>query len=688
MIKILNFKLKSEYFRKINRVVRCIKQLTVMLFLIMVISTTAWLVLSLLFPFPQKLLEQWTTSPVVLDVKGRTMLSLVGSDDQWRQPVPLENMSPWLIQATIAVEDKRFFKHSGIDLLAVLRAMAQNLFNGKIVSGAATLDMQLCRMMNERPRTIRAKIIESFRASQLNSFKSKNEILELYLNNAPYGRNIRGVEMASMIYFAKHAADLSLGEAALIAGLPKSPNRYRPDKNFEAAINRRNIVLDCMLKNKMISLQQFQDAAADPVVIQKPENLPNTSHSAWMALKLRPQGGRTCINLDVQKELERLINENLQRLPEGSKTAAVVIDIAESQIVALVGSGNPDDPTDGQVNGILARRSPGSALKPFIYAAAFEMGRLNSDSIVYDIPIHRSGWSPSNFDHTFSGEIPVSQALQRSLNVPAILVAEQIGLSRCCGVLESVGIRLPADTQSKSGLSLAVGGIEVTLLDLTNAYATLGRKGFREQPHLFPDEQRNAVQVLSPNVCSAINDILSSRRRCPNGMEQFKPEEIPLFMWKTGTSSGRRDAFAVGHNGRFAIGVWVGRFRGTGNIDYVGAEAAEPLLANLFNLPLLRANLESQPAEPIIVRWPLPKPAEVGEKLQITTPENNDIFVSMNNTTIIRPAANCQRSLMWFLNGKMVDDKTADRLVLSAGSYELSCIDQSGQSSMVRFIVR
>jgi len=677
---------KSDFYQKTIRLIKCIKLLTAVLFLVMVLSFVLWTVLSFLFPFPRHKLDQLAVSPAVLDIKGRTMISLVSSDDQWRQPVPLESISPWLIQATIATEDKRFFRHSGVDVLDVLRAAEQNIFAGRIVSGASTLDMQLCRMINNRPRTFWSKAVESFRALQLNQFKTKDEILELYLNNAPYGRNVRGVEMASLLYFAKHSCDLSIGEAALIAGLPKSPNQYRPDKNLKAAIKRRNTVLTCMLKKKMISEQQFKDANESPIVIHKSGNPQTAQHAAWMALKLRPQGGRTCINLDIQKEVERLANENLSRLPENSEMAIVIIDIAESRIAAMVGSGKIDDPIDGQVNGILARRSPGSTLKPFIYAAAFEAGRLNSESIVYDISIHRGGWSPANFDQTFSGEVSVSEALQRSLNVPAILIAEQIGLSRCCGILESAGVRLPASSETKSGLSLAVGGVESTLLDLTNAYATLGRQGIKEEPHLFLDEPRKKIQAFSPNVCAAINDILCSRHRCPQGMEKFRPDEIPWFMWKTGTSSGRRDAWAIGHNGRYAIGVWVGRFRGTGNVAYVGAEAAEPLLAKLFNHPMFRTNIEPMPAAPIIVSHPLLPPPEINETLHIIMPQNGETFIPLNGKTIIHPAANHQCNLIWFLNGKVID--AVNRLELTTGNYELHCIDQTGQYATVWFTVR
>jgi penicillin-binding protein 1C len=442
-----------------------------------------------------------------------------------------------------------------------------------------------------------------------------------------------------------------------------------------------------MFRQGMITEQELQQARVSPIVIQKTLRTQRASHAAWMALERRPAGGKTCIDLDIQNELERLIDEYRSRLPGGTEIAVVVIDIAQSGIVAMVGSGDLDDPVDGQVNGVLAKRSPGSVLKPFIYGAAFEMGRLNAESVLPDIPIDRGGWSPSNFDRTFREKVTVSEALRCSLNVPAILVAERIGLARCCSVLESAGIHLPANIQTRSGLALVVGGMEVTLLDLANAYATLGRCGYRERPHLFTDEPRHQVRALKPKVCAVINDILSSRRHRPNGMEQLLPEQVPWFMWKTGTSSGRRDAWAVGHNGRYAIGVWVGRFRGTGHVAYVGSEAAEPLLARLFDLPALRTNEDPPAAVSIRVDRELSISANMNQSLRITSPGNGDIFISLNGKVVIHPSANRQDRLSWFLNGKLVDNKSVARLVLTPGYYEIHCIDQVGQSSSVSFTV-
>ncbi|MCF7974741.1 MAG: penicillin-binding protein 1C [Phycisphaerae bacterium] len=641
----------------------------------------------ILCPFPQAQLTQWAVSPMVQDTAGQTMLGLVSQQDTWRLPVSLEAMSPWVIQATIAVEDKRFFKHTGVDPWAVLRAVKQNILARRVLSGASTLDMQVCRMMEGRDRTLTSKAIESFRALQLNRLKSKHEILALYLNVAPYGGNVRGVEAAAQLYFSKHARDLILPEAALIAGLPQSPTRYRPDRHLARAQQRQHVVLDRMFEQGMISNQQRAEAKAFPLVIDRQTFEQRATHVSWWALRKRSQGGQTTIDLEIQDTAEQLAQGQLAALPDESEIAVVVIDIANAAIKAMVGSGNPLDPVDGQVNGAMARRSPGSALKPFIYAAAFEAGRLNQDSIVYDVPIERGGWSPENFDRQFRGPVTVAQALQWSLNVPAILVAEAMGPARCCGVVESVGIPLPANAPARGGLALAVGGIEVTLLDLTNGYATLGRGGVRRAPRLFEDEQSESFPALDSGVCAVINDCLSSRRRQSVGMNGVLPVHAPWFMWKTGTSSGRRDAWAVGHNGRYAMGVWIGRFKGTGRAAYVGAQAAEPLLLSLFSHPQLRGH--TVPAQPEILRVsnPLVLPREKQDHLLITKPGHGEEFICVQARASVHVAANREQGVQWFLNGRLLD-QGATRLSLAPGHYELRCIDtEKGDSSCVRFVV-
>jgi penicillin-binding protein 1C len=407
-----------------------------------------------------------------------------------------------------------------------------------------------------------------------------------------------------------------------------------------------------------------------------------------MALQQNPLGGKTYIDLDIQQQIEKISNKHLDTLPQQTELAVAVIDIERSCLTALIGSGDPSDPVDGQVNGAFARRSPGSALKPFIYAAAFEAQRLSPDSIVYDVPIQLAGWSPHNFDRTYSGPVTARYALRQSLNTPALWIANCLGMGRCCHTLESLGIRLPDDTTSRIGLSIAVGGSETSLFELTNAYAALGRSGVYRDCRLFPDDPSTPTTVFDSNICAAINDILSSKNTAPQGMDDIAPQDVGHFIWKTGTSSGRRDAWAIGHNGRYAIGVWVGRFRGTGRIEYVGAIAAEPLLAKLFSLPKIRNNTAPATPETIVVKNPLPRPYRKQEKLHILSPENGDVFVALNGSVAIKPQTNQTGNFKGLLNGNLVSNDKINSLNVTPGNYTLHCIKSTGQFSKVAFSVQ
>ncbi len=640
------------------------------------------------FPFPEHQLARFQASPMILDSQGGLLLPKVSPQQQWRLPVRLSRIDPRLIDATIAVEDRRFGSHFGVDPIAFLRAMGQNLTHRRVISGASTIPMQVCRMMEDRPRTIRSKLIESFRALQLSRIRDKDQILELYLNMAPYGGNIRGVGAASWYYFSKQPCDLSLAESALLAGLPKSPTRYDPRKHRTAAIDRSHRVLTRMVECGRLAQGAAQEAIANPPMIHPPPRESLATHAAMLALARRPEGGQTTIVREVQRQVEVLAGDHQSLLPSGSGLAVVVIEISSSSIVAMIGSTDYADPFSGQVNAALARRSPGSALKPFIYAAAFQENRLAANSIVYDVPMDFGGWNPANFDRTFSGPITAADALRRSLNIPALYIAQQTGLARCFGMIESAGIRLPPDITLRAGLSLVVGGFETSLLDLTAAYAVFGRRGQYQKPRLFVDQpQEKGRFVLEENVCDTLNEILSCRNRPVHGMENADVEQLPWFMWKTGTSSGRRDAWAVGHNGRFAVGVWTGRLCGTGRPDFIGAEAAEPLLAGIFCLPILKNDIPIKVPGPIAVTRPLPTPGVLSEQVRILSPEDGRIYLAMEGTIRLPVKTNGHHALNWFLNDRIVNPVDS-ALQLPRGSWRLVCTSDSGQSASVTFSVR
>ena len=646
-------------------------------------------VLWLCFPFPEERLAQWPQSPRVTDRAGNRILARVASDDQWRFPVPLEKVSEHLVHATLAAEDERFHWHPGVDPLAVARAAVQNLRHGRIVSGASTLPMQIARMMGGRPRTFRAKAIEAFRAVQLSARASKNAVLARYLNIAPYGGNLRGAEAAARRYFAKPAADLSLAEAALLAGLPQSPARLNPRRHPDRARKRRNAVLARMREEGYIDEAQRARAAEAPIRLREMEREAYASHAGWLSLRRRPKGGRTTIEPRIQRALRRAVDRQRRRLPEGADVAVAAIEIERTALVGLIGSAEPSDPVDGRVNGATAPRSPGSALKPFVYAAAIDAGRLGRKTTVYDVPIARGGWRPENFDRTFHGELPAGKALRRSLNIPAVLIAEQVGLRRCLGVMAAAGINLPTNTAARGGLAAVTGGTEVTLLELTNAYATLARGGTHRPVRLFADAAAPRAEALPERACRAVNHMLSTRKQRPRGLRDAKPADIPWFTWKTGTSSGRRDAWAIGHNRRYAVGVWAGRFSGDGDVAFVGARAAEPLLAELLTSDPL-ANHGAPPApDPITPSHPIEPPDEAQDnRLAIARPDDGATYIAEDGSFTLRPRLRDPKPVTWFLDGERVGRAPLqDGLVLEAGVHRLRCVDRAGRSRAVRIAV-
>lgn len=646
------------------------------------LSILILLLLNALLPFPVDRLARIPVSPAVTTREGRLLLQTVARDGQWRMPVKLSKVSKWLTCATIAAEDERFWQHPGVDPIAALRAAYQNATNLRIVSGASTLTMQVCRMTAPADRTLLNKLCESFRALQLERILTKEEILTQYFNDAPYGGNIRGAEAAALRYFGKHAADLALDEAALLAGLPQSPEKLRPDRHPRAAQLRRKWVLERMVELHAITPDQAAAAASAAIVLNTPANIPHPKAVAWAALARRPRGGRTTIDAALQQEVERIVDEKTNRLPPSTQAAVVVIDIETAEIRAWTAAADTTDPVSGQVDGVLARRSPGSALKPFIYATAFESQRLAPDTLLLDAPIERTGWKPHNFSPEYLGEVRADVALRKSLNIPAILLTEQIGLTRCVETLKSCGVSIPVGDAHRAGLALAVGGSEVSLLDLTNGYATIGRGGIFRKPILFSDEPSPSMPALSENVCATVSDILSTDRRSPAGEDPSNPA---WFMWKTGTSSGRRDAWAVGHNTRFAVGVWVGRFSGAGNHGYVGRPAAEPILAAIFRLPAIR-QMTPPPAPAMwTVVNPLPKPVELDARLRILSPQPGDRFVSLNDQAVIHARANQQGPVYWFLNGQLVGTDPQIRLTSTPGDYELRCCGKGSEYDEVRF---
>lgn len=659
-------------------------------------------------PFPWERLDGWPVSPRVTTKDGQALLEVVGRDDQWRQPIPLDSMGRWVAAATVSVEDERFFSHLGVDPVAIARAVGQNVTQRRVVSGASTITMQLCRMTLDRgqparSRSLSSKLVEAFRALQLERRFSKEEILEHYLNVAPYGGNLRGIEAAARRYFGKSTHELSLSEAALLAGLPQSPERLRPDRFPERARSRRDHVLARLLEEGHVDRSTYESARQMPVTIVRSATTEIATHAAWFAKSQRPRGGVVTIDLDLQRALVCQLPRWCDKLPSDADCAIVVIEIETGKVRSWIGSADRDDPRDGAVDGVIARRSPGSTLKPFLFGFAFDHGRLSPESLVPDEPIQRAHWNPKNFDGAFAHRVTVRDALQRSLNLPAILVTEAFGVRRFVQGLRQLGIDLPVGTSERSGLAVVTGAVEVSLLELTNAYAALGRNGEYRRctiwedstSALTPDRESNSGRsVLGPIAARTINEILSNDARVATGAESLSNGTGPWFMWKTGTSSKQRDAWAVGHNGNFAVGVWVGRFSGAGHASFVGRHTAEPILVDVF-CALPPMPIPSRAPE-IVVSTPY-RLRSTPRRMQILDPGPREVvYAAESGRAIIQLRATHAEPNYWFLNGASISGSVSApesesapglRLDLQPGFYRLRCLTATGETATREFSV-
>ena len=560
------------------------------------------------FPFPTERVDRArrNSATVVEDREGVPLRAFLGRGDAWMVWRTLSAMNPRVIQATLAVEDERFYRHPGVDPISVARACLTNLRWRRVVSGASTITMQVIRLLRPRPRRLKAKLIEAFRAIQLERIVSKGDVLELYLNLAPYGGNCLGVEGAALRYFGKSAKDLTLPEAALIAGLPQAPSRLRPDRRPALARRRRDHVLDRMLIEGFITAEEHKLAVATPVALTASGAMPfEAPHFTQMIHEARPAGGRVRSTLDrrLQGICLDALREGVGRLRPGvTNGAVVVIENRTAAVRALVGSCRFFNEEDaGQVNGATAPRSPGSALKPFIYTLAFDAGAATPATVLADIPCVIGEYRPRNYDRVFRGVVSAREALTASLNVPAVRLLRRVGGEAILRRMRRVGITTLNRSAGHYGLALALGSAEVTLLELTNAYAALARLGvYRPARLIEPDPGAPGERVFSEGAAWLAADCLSDTSRLlTKGL--WRPGR--RMAWKTGTSNGRRDAWTVAFTPTYTVGVWLGNFDGRPARELVGFEAAAPVAATVLERLTVGA-----PGP-----W-YPRPASVGER--------------------------------------------------------------------------
>ncbi len=539
---------------------------------------------------PPPLGKNLDTSHSVLDRDGRLLRAYANGEGRWRLPATAEDVDPRFVQLLLAYEDKRFYEHVGVDPLALGRATFQLIRQGHIVSGASTLSMQVARLMEPREqRTFGAKLRQMTRALQLEFALSKAEILSLYLTLAPYGGNLEGVRAASLSYLGKDPRRLTLGEAALLVALPQSPEMRRPDHNSALARTARDRVLERV--QGIVPSDEIARAKMDGVPIARRELPALAPHAADQIVAAEPalRTHRLTIDAQLQKTLQDLARERARALGPLISLAIIAVDNVTGEVRARVGSADYFDARRaGQVDMTAALRSPGSTLKPFIYGLGFEDGLIHPETLIDDRPARYGSYTPENFDLTFQGTVTVRKALQLSLNVPAIAVLSKVGVNRLGARLTQTGAALVLPKGEVPGLAMGLGGVGIRLNDLTMLYTGLARGGLA-----VPLAERQGMaeasprRLLDPVAAWYIGNILIGAP---------PPDNAPhgRIAFKTGTSYGFRDAWALGFDGRMTIGVWVGRPDGAPVPGLVGRAAAAPILFDAF----ARSGLTPTPLPP------------------------------------------------------------------------------------------
>ncbi|MGH1355497.1 MAG: penicillin-binding protein 1C [Thalassovita sp.] len=530
-------------------------------------------------------------STEIRDRNGDLLRVYTVADGLWRLPMSLDQVDPHFTDMLIAYEDRRFARHIGVDPWAALRAGVQAVTNGRVISGGSTLTMQVARLLEDGTTgRWRGKLRQVRVALALERHLSKDQILGLYLSLAPYGGNMEGVRAASLAYFGKEPKRLTTAESALLVALPQSPEARRPDRHHTRAAQARSRVLDRLAKAGVVSSEDKTAALSDPVPSVR-RSFPALAPHLSDALRAQtPEAQRLQLTLDatVQDSLEQLAADTLRHQRDELSIAILAADIKTGEIIASVGS-KAYAPGRGQgfVDMTRALRSPGSTLKPLVYAMAFDQGLAHPETLINDRPVSFGRYSPQNFDGRFRGELKVSEALRQSLNIPVVLLTDEIGPQRLVGALLRSGAT-PVIPGGKPGLAVSLGGVGLTLRDLVQLYAGLANGGRAVTLHADGDTGQGA-QIVSRAAAWQVGHILAGMRPPPGA-------PTGRLAYKTGTSYGHRDAWAIGFDGAHVIGVWIGRPDGTPVPGAFGGDMAAPVLFDAFQR--LKPELEVLPPPP------------------------------------------------------------------------------------------
>ena len=569
-----------------------------------------------LWPLP---LHEVTPARVVVAEDGSPLWRFADAQGIWRYPVTIEEVSPRYLDALIQYEDRWFWDHPGVNPFSIARAAWQDVTSGRVVSGGSTLTMQVARLLDPHPRTFGGKFRQLWRAMQLEWHLSKRDILTLYLNRAPFGGTLQGIGAASWAYLGKPPAQLSYADAALLAVLPQAPSRLRPDRWPERAQAARNKVLDRMQAQQVWSAALVKEAKEEPVWLF-PRQMPQLAplFARHMLAQSRDEKIVTTLDIGLQRQLEEMALNWKSRLPPRSSLAMVVVDNRNMKVRGWVGSADiADNSRFGHVDMVTAVRSPGSVLKPFLYGMALDSALIHPESLLQDVPRRVGDYRPGNFDSGFHGPVSMSEALVRSLNLPAVQVLDAYGPKQFAARLRNAGLPLMLPAGAEPNLSLILGGAGARLADITAAYSALARHGKVGKLRMLASDPLVERPLLSPGAAWIIRRILAGEAQpVPDAS---LPQVVPLA-WKTGTSYGYRDAWAIGVNARYSIGIWTGRPDGTPVAGQFGFASAIPLLNQVSNLLLANTARQQEGLDPrpasvssAEICWPGGQPLPAGD---------------------------------------------------------------------------
>ncbi|ASB50123.1 penicillin-binding protein 1C [Alkalitalea saponilacus] len=543
-------------------------------------------------------------STVVLSENGYLLHAFLNKNEQWHFPPDTCTVEDKLKTAVITFEDESFYSHIGVDFKAVFRAARDNFRHGRVTSGASTIPMQIARMRHQRPRTYFNKIREAFFAIKLTLHYSREDLLRIYLDHAPYGGNVIGYRTASLMFFDKPAYELTWAEAATLAVLPNAPGLIYPSERSSALLNRRNQLLQKLHEKGHINELTLQLALLEPV----PQRFHRfQSHAPHLAFRLRRNHPQrhilpTTISEELQKKCNHLASIYRHRYSSYGihNLAILVTDTKSGAVKSYVGSPDFFDfDHGGQVDGVMAWRSSGSILKPFLYGLSIDEGLISSESFIRDLPTYFDGFSPRNASREYSGVATARDALVQSLNIPAVRLLNAYGLYQFYSFLESAGMRTLFRTADEYGLPLILGGSEVTMWEMTKLYRGLANEGVFSDNYVIQGEKNTqSVRLMSPGSCYLVLDMLHDLKRPGSEYYWYHFNSARPFAWKTGTSYGHKDAWAIGVNPDYTIAVWVGNFNGEGNKNLSGATSAGAILFDVLqSLPFSRESVWFQKSD-------------------------------------------------------------------------------------------